>query len=203
MHSLYQSIKIDPSTYHVIKEYKKNEMIFNEGDLCRSIGLIVKGSVKITTYTICDQEYIITLLTKDELFGESLLFSPNPQYLGHVIALEDTTICFINRKNLLILLQKDVVLLENFLGLLAKKHLATQERIKLLLQKKIKEKILFYLHEQVKKRHSNIIPILSKETLACILNIPRPSLSRELIALKKDKWLDYNRNYIILLKKCR
>ncbi|MCK9537019.1 MAG: cyclic nucleotide-binding domain-containing protein, partial [Bacilli bacterium] len=70
MHSLYQSIKIDPSTYHVIKEYKKNEMIFNEGDLCRSIGLIVKGSVKITTYTICDQEYIIALLTKDELFGE-------------------------------------------------------------------------------------------------------------------------------------
>lgn len=203
MHILYQSVTSDLTPYFVEKKYKKNDMIFNEGDTCRFVGLIVKGSVKITTYTICDQEYVIALLSTNDLFGESLLFAPNPQYMGHIIALEDTTIHFINKKNLLALCQKDVVFLENFLTTLAKKHIATQERVKLLLQKKIKEAILFYLMEQAKILKTHIIPITSKEKLAHMLNVPRPSLSRELITLKKEGWIDYNRYHIILLKKCR
>jgi Mn-dependent DtxR family transcriptional regulator len=56
------------------------------------------------------------------------------------------------------------------------------------------------LNSETKKLKTNIIPILSKEDLAMKLNIPRPSLSRELIKLKEQGIIDYNKNYIELKK---
>ena len=56
------------------------------------------------------------------------------------------------------------------------------------------------MNSETKKLKTNIIPILSKEDLAMKLNIPRPSLSRELIKLKEQGIIDYNKNYIELKK---
>ncbi|MDD3172026.1 MAG: helix-turn-helix domain-containing protein, partial [Bacilli bacterium] len=63
----------------------------------------------------------------------------------------------------------------------------------------IKDKVLFFLSETSKRTKSKIIKIKSKEQLALFLNIPRPSLSRELIILKDLGLIDYSKNYIKLL----
>ena len=55
---------------------------------------------------------------------------------------------------------------------------------------------MFYLKTKQKQLNTNKIPIQNKETLAKLLNIPRPSLSRELINLKNKGIIKYNK-YII------
>jgi Mn-dependent DtxR family transcriptional regulator len=74
-----------------------------------------------------------------------------------------------------------------------------QEKIKVFSQNNIEDRILFYLFEESKKQNTKIIKIKSKENLALLLNIPRPSLSRSLIKLKEKSLIEYDK-YSITLK---
>ena len=78
------------------KKYDKNNIIFFEGDICKYVCIIKKGEVSIKTINY-DKEIEINLLHKDELFGDSLILSNDPRYLGNVVALTDSTIYLIEK----------------------------------------------------------------------------------------------------------
>lgn len=197
-HPLFINITYDYSNHLIIKEYKKDSLIFSELEKCDFLALILEGEVQISTLTYNDKEYTITLLNKFDTFGEFLLFSDTPYYLGDIIAKSNTKIAFISKNNLLNLLN-DKVILENFLKILSKKSMLNQEKIKVYSQNNIEDRILFYLFEESKKQNSKTIKIKSKENLALLLNIPRPSLSRSLIKLKEKSLIEYDK-YSITLK---
>ena len=182
----------------IIKKYENNTLVFHEGEECNHLGIILKGQLVISTLTALDKDYVINILNEDELFGDTLLFSDKTFYLGDGIVNKDSEILFIPKELLLQMLKEQQFLL-NFLSIISKKSMDLRNRLKLLSHKSIEERILFYLSEQRKQLQTNKIPIKSKEDLAKLLNIPRPSLSRELIKLKEKKIIDYNRNYIILM----
>ena len=181
-----------------IKKYSQNTLLFHEGDECTDLGIILRGQVIISTITSLNKEYIINILNKNDLYGDTLLFSEKTLYLGDGIVSKDAEILFIPKNLLLEMFQEQQFLL-NFLALSSKKSMDLRNRLKLLSHKSIEERILFYLVDQKKQLNSNKIPIKSKESLAKLLNIPRPSLSRELIKLKEKNFINYNRYYIILM----
>ena len=82
------------------------------------------------------------------------------------------------------------------MNLISKSVMKLQGKVKILSQKTIREKILFYIKNEIKRTKNKTIKINSKEELAKILNIPRPSLSRELILLKEDGYIFYDRDTI-------
>ena len=181
-----------------IKKYPVNTLIFQEGEECNHLGIILKGQLIISTLTALDKEYVINILNKNDLFGDTLLFSEKTLYLGDGIVSKDLEVLLIS-KNLLLEMFKDQTFLLNFLSIIAKKSTDLRNRLKLLSHKSIEERILFYLDSEKKRLKTNKIPIKSKEVLAKLLNIPRPSLSRELIKLKDKGIIDYNRYNITLL----
>ena len=77
-------------------------------------------------------------------FGEFLLFSDDPIYLGDIIASPNTKLALISKNNLLTLL-KDQIILQNYLHMLSKRSMANQEKIKIYSQNNIEDRILFYL----------------------------------------------------------
>lgn len=198
MHPFFNNT--NPSLYknlYKIKNYPKGSVVFNEGDICKEIGLILTGEIHISTLTN-DKEYIISTLHNNDIFGENLLFSKSNEYLGDCITTTDTQIIFINKNNLFTLFENKIIL-KNYLEILAEKNTHVREQLKLYSQKSIEDRIMFYLISQQKKINSNIIPIKSKESLSKILNIPRPSLSRELINLKNKGVIDFDKYTIKIL----
>ena len=181
-----------------IKKYPANTLIFHEGEECKHLGIILKGQLIISTLTSLDKEYVINILNKNDLFGDTLLFSEKTLYLGDGIVSKDLEVLLIS-KELLLEMFKDQTFLLNFLSIVAKKSTDLRNRLKLLSHKSIEERILFYLDSERKRINSKKIPIKSKEALAKLLNIPRPSLSRELIRLKEKGIIEYNRYQITLL----
>ena len=179
------------------KKYKKGEIIFFEGDICEYISIIKKGEISIRTFTF-DKEIEINLLHDNEMFGDSLILSSDPRYLGNVIANKDTTLYLIDKNNWLKLLE-DKEILKNYLEIVSNKVFKIQSKVKILTQKTIRDKILFYLIAESKRLKTSDIKIKSKESLALYLNIPRPSLSRELINLKNEGIIDFDR-YSITIK---
>ncbi len=198
-HPLFQNVNLKKyENRFQVKKYPANSLLFHEGEECRHLGIILKGQLVISTLTTMDKEYVINILNHYDLFGDTLLFSNKTLYLGDGITSKETEVLFIS-KELLLEMFKEQTFLLNFLSLIAKKSTDLRNRLKLLSHKSIEERILFYLDTEKKRLKTNKIPIKSKEKLAQLLNIPRPSLSRELINLKKKNIIDYNRYYIILL----
>ncbi|HKM29286.1 MAG TPA: Crp/Fnr family transcriptional regulator [Bacilli bacterium] len=198
-HPLLLSHTIDCDSYIAIRSYKKDDIIHTEGEMCNEVSLVVQGVISIYTYTYFENEYSIAHVEKDGIFGNFLIFADNPTYLGNVISQTNTTIIVIKRHNLLNLLSSDKQILLNFLRLSSNSILNIQERVKVLSQKSIKEAIMFYFEDVIKQTKANVIYIKNKERLAEYLNIPRPSLSRSLIELKKSGIIKIDGKYITVL----
>lgn len=196
-HDLFVNVNINYEHLIDIKEYKNETLLFNESDECKYLCLVIEGEVTVSSLTYNDKEYTINVLHANSSFGEFVLFSNNNYYQGDIIASANTKIAYISKNNLLELL-KNQQILKNYLTLLCNRSLANQEKIKIYSQNNIKDRIMFYLYEESKKRKNNIIKIKSKETLAKLLNIPRPSLSRSLIELQEEGRLTFDRYQIKL-----
>ena len=114
------------------------------------------------------------------------------------MAVKDTKLCIIPKDNWLKILENKTIL-KNYLEIISNKVFKIQSKVKILSQKSIREKILFYLISESKRLNKKKISIKSKESLALYLNVPRPSLSRELINLKNEAIIDFDRYSITLL----
>ena len=179
------------------KEYNKNALIFLEGEKCNNVCIVIKGEISIVTSNY-DSLVEINNLKENELFGDSLILIDDNRYLGNIMAIKDTKLCFISKDNWLKLLENKTIL-KNYLEIISNKVFKIQSKVKILSQKSIRDKILFYLLTESKRLGKKKIPIKSKESLSFYLNVPRPSLSRELINLKNESIIDYDR-YSITIK---
>lgn len=183
-----------------IKEYKKDSIIFNEYDTCDRIYILIKGHVTIKTATHLEKEETITVLNENDLFGDVLLFSSKPNYLGYAVCDTKATIGYITKRNLLNLLINNPIYLEKYLQQISDKGMEFKFQSKLLAHKNIRDRILYYLNYHKNKYNQTYIPSITK--LSLILALPRPSVSRELLKLEKENIISkhkQNNKYIFTI----
>ena len=85
---------------------KQNQILFHEGEECKSIFIIIEGQITILNYSLNGNEEIISILNKNDVFANALIFSNNNYYLGEIIATKPTKLAIINKNELISLLQK-------------------------------------------------------------------------------------------------
>ena len=186
------------SKLFTIKEYKKNTILFNENQICDKIFYLISGTVEIKTYTYNEKEEIINIIKETELFGDILVFTDDPRYLGHGICKTNVKLAYITKENF-IQLCKDEQFLNYYLRIICNKSLTLRKQNKLLCHKNIRDRILYYFSTIQNELNSNIIEINSINELSNILSLPRPSVSRELINMAKDNIIKKDKNKITLL----
>lgn len=183
--------------YIEIKHYSKNSIIFSEGLICNYIGIVLDGDVIISTITYNNNEEIINVIKKNNIFGNNLIFSSSPIFLGNIISYTNTTIAFISKNNLKLLFNENKEFLYKYLELISNQILEEKQKVKLLVHKNIRDRLLFYFNNEQKKK--GLIKIKSIAELARILSLPRPSVSREIYKMIDEKIISYN-NKIIIIK---
>ncbi|MCF7926415.1 MAG: Crp/Fnr family transcriptional regulator [Candidatus Izimaplasma sp.] len=186
-----------------IRQLPNDFILFREGDKSQYVGIVLTGKIHVRTISISGEVFLINTLTPGELFGDVLLFSKEHNFFpGDLVTVEDSTVALISNKVFKQYLFHDKDFLNNFLILISEKALDVNIKNKMLSQSSVREKILFYLHRQKVIQNSNKIALkMTKKDLASLLFIPRPSLSRELINMKKDGLITYDRKSITLLQK--
>jgi len=89
--------------------------------------------------------------------------------------------------------------MENFLELLSSKLLILNKKVKMLTLGSIRQKIGNFLMEEHNKQGGNIIKVsLSRKEMAEHMGIQRPSLSRELIKMREEEIIEFNKKVIII-----
>lgn len=180
--------------------YDKGQILFQEGDICENIAIIEEGAIQLERIYSSGKGIILNKLSKGDVFGEALVISSKALYPATVIAKSYCKIIFINRKEIIKLCSENEKILENFITLLSDKVIMLNKKVKSTSLKSVKHKVVDYILEKSNASNSNVIILNeSKEEIAGLLGIPRPSLSRALISLRNENIIDFDRNSITIL----
>lgn len=196
---LFQHTQIDTSKI-VLKRLPGNYIVELEGSISKYVGIILEGSITVTSYTLSGNPIHISTLEEGMIFGDILIFGNKTNKIpGNLITQVPSTIAMIPNDLVEEYLISNPQFLKNFLGLLSDKVYDYNMHSKLLSQDTLRDKILFFLRSEKLKQQSNTITLyMTKEELANKLNVQRPSLSRELIHMKQENLIDFDRWTITL-----
>ncbi len=95
----------EPQPYLVAVTYKKKEDIFSEGDQPEWFYIVAKGKVKITKLSHEGKEIILEIISPTDIFGGVAVLKNIP-YPANAVAMEDSEVLKISRKNLMRLVDR-------------------------------------------------------------------------------------------------
>jgi CRP-like cAMP-binding protein len=181
----------------IIKKYKYREIVALYDQPLSGIGIVVSGKVALTKETYSGNRIMLGILGSGDIFGETAAFSNERTWPVTVIAHEDCKLLFLPpdkiKGNCSNICAAHSILILNMLNILSNKALMLNKKIEHLSAKSIRGKISSYLLEEYGRNNQNEFTIpMKKHELADYLGIPRPSLSREMIMMKRDGIIDYD-----------
>ena len=190
---MFNSInQIDKETKFRKSNFKKNEIIFNEDQICEEMGIIISGEYIIQSLSFNGNEIIYAYLKEGDIFGQNLLFSDNNKYKGNVICINPGEVQFINKNNLLYIFNKYPNILSIFLKKQSNSIISLNNNIKILSFESAEERLIFFLSNTGKYKYDTITKF------AKILNLRRETLSRLIVKLIKKDVIYKDDTYIYL-----
>lgn len=175
--------------------YKANEILFYENDICNEIGIVIEGEIRIASITFKGNEVIYNLLTKGEVFGNNLLFSNDNRFRGDVKAIKNSKICLISKNNLLKILMDNKEFLQEYLHIHSEFTKSLNTKIKLLTFDNAKERLLYLFYI-----NNNRIIYKNVTSLAHQLYLSREVTSRLLSELVRKGTINRKKHEIRLLE---
>ena len=180
-----------------MKRCKHREIVAVYGGPFQGIGVVASGKVALTRETYAGNRIMMVILDAGDIFGEMVAFSDSRVWPVTVIAQEDCCLFFLPPDKILgncsNLCAAHSVLIMNMLNILSNKVLSMNKKIEHLSAKSIRGKISSYLMEEYRQNGQTTLTIpMKRHELADYLGIPRPSLSREMGAMRKDGLIEYN-----------
>lgn len=103
-----------------IKQFKRGEFIYSQGEVPKGIYFVKSGLVGLTIISAnSGKEHLLRFFKQGQFFGHRSLFS-NEGYHGNAVALELTEVRFVAKSTLLVGLEKDKSMLEKVVYVLSK-----------------------------------------------------------------------------------
>lgn len=182
------------------ESYKKDERIFWEGRRAEAAGIILSGGVHIVREDCGGNRSVIALLRASQMFGEACAFAGTGRFPVNAIAAGNSEILLIPARKVLALSGEDPRILQNLLGIIARKNLLLQEKIEFLSIRTTKEKLMAYLSAQAKAQGSRQFTIpYDRQALADYLGVERSAMSAELGKLRAEGRIRFKRSRFELL----
>ena len=186
-----------------IVTYRQKELVTLEKSCFSDIGIILDGEVAVIKENFAGDRIFMSKLTAGDIFGEITVFS-NGEPLATIEPVVDTTILFLPSSRIVGICPNvctgHTMLIRNMLEIISRKAVDLNRKVEILSLKSIRAKISTYLLEQYQQcgKRTFTIP-LKRHELAEFLNVPRPSLSRELKNMKEEGLIDFYRNYFRIM----
>ena len=178
---------------HHIQCYDKGEIVFHLMEDANRIGVVLEGRVQAQKPFPNGSQINVSIRNPGELIGPAAVFSRSQKYPCDVVSLEPVTIMMFRREDILMLLQKDLRIMKNFMAELATATYMLQQRLELLSYSGIAQKAAFYLLIQARQSGNYAVKIPgSVSNWAMIMNVSRSSLHRELKKLEADGIISYD-----------
>ncbi len=187
-----------------VVNFKKDEVIFAEGEKVLEAGVVLLGKAQIIKEDYKGNRNIISWLEKGQMFGEALCCTETDILPVGIYSAEETAVLLFNLKPIIennITERYTVQFLKNLLEIIAAKTLNLRAKINIISRRTTREKIMAYLLSESKRAEKNefIIPF-DRQGLADFLGVERSAMSAEISKLCKEGIILTNKSQFKILK---
>ncbi|MBQ8410058.1 MAG: Crp/Fnr family transcriptional regulator [Clostridia bacterium] len=185
------------------RSYRKNEVIFAEGSIAKSFGILLSGEVQIVRVDYYGNRSLVGRVGEGELFGEAFACAEVEALPVDVIASEDcevllADVCRVTQTccNACDFHNK---IIYNLMKIVAAKNLMFHRKLEIISGRTTRDKLMNYLLLEAKRAGSNTFEIpYDRQELADYLEVDRSGLSSEISKLRREGVLESEKNRFVL-----
>lgn len=187
-----------------IKEYRKGETVFLQGDAVNFFGIVLEGSIQIIRNDYYGNRSIVTTTMPSQLFAETFAFTKASSVPLSAWASSDSTIMLINPEKIIGQCSRACSfhsrIISNLIKVMASKNFEINKKLEIVSKRTTRDKLMTYLFltSQELGIKSFTVPF-NRQELADYLEVDRSGLSAEISKLKKDGKLLCRRSEFTIL----
>ena len=187
-----------------IRSFSKGEIIAFEGENLKHIGIVLSGSVDMVKEDLWGNKTMLVRMRQDELFGETFACGEDSLSVVTFMVSEDAKILFMPFVRVMhsctMACEFHHRLIENMVRVIANKNRDLMRKVEVVSKRTIREKLLAYLSIQSQLQESRYFEIpFGRVELAEYLCVDRSAMTRELVKMKDDGLIDYDKNCFRIL----
>ena len=189
--------------YH-IGNYKKGDIVAFEDENIRHVGIVLSGAVDTVKEDLWGNKTMLVRVRKNELFGETFACGSDNSSVVTFLVSEEARILFLPFDRVMHSCTMACMfhhrLIENMVRIIANKNRDLMRKVEVVSKRSIREKILAYLSIQAQLQKSSYLELpMGRVELAEYLCVDRSALTRELVKMKEDGLIDYDKNCFRIL----
>ena len=192
------------SQHKVTNTYKKGQTLFVQGNHPFGLYCINEGNIKVTKTGPDGKESIVRIATGGDVLGHRSLFTSD-YYSATATALEETKVCFIDKKYILKVLEEKPSVSLNIINKLSRDMGAAESKVSSFHQKNVRERLAELLL-LLKESHGTILDNgkyaldikLTREEMATMIGTANETLIRFISEFKEEGLIEQKGKSIII-----
>ena len=187
-----------------VAEFQKDEQIYNQGDVAKSVMYIQKGNVKFSVVNPSGKVAVIAMLGPSEFFGEGCMAGQSVR-MGTATAITPTTLLAIDKNELLDMLRTQDNLSDRFIRYLLTHNNRVEEnlidQIFNSTEKRLARALLVLgRYGEAQHQPDGVLPTVSQETLSEIIGSTRSRVNLFMNKFRKLGFIEYRGSNITINK---
>jgi CRP-like cAMP-binding protein len=202
---LERSALTDVSKQKIANKFKKGQTLFVQGNPPFGLYCISKGNIKVTKSDNQGKETIVRIATAGDVLGHRSIFT-DQHYNATATALEDTEVCFIDKKFILNFVRTEPSVAMNLIARVGRDMGAAEDRLASFHQKNVRERLAEFLlllkesHGVLQEDGKTLLNIkLTREEMASIIGTATETLIRFMSELKDEGLIEQDGKNIFIL----
>ena len=178
-----------------VKEFKKAETIFAQGDAADAVIYLQKGGVKLTVVNEVGKEAVVAILGPGDFFGEGCL-AAQPIRMGTATAIAPSTVLSIEKSEMFKVLHEQSAFSDKFITFMLARNIRIEEDLIDQLfnssEKRLARTLLLLARYGKEDKPQGFIPKMSQETLAEMIGTTRSRVNFFMNKFRKLGFIKYN-----------
>jgi len=184
---------------HRIKQFSNKEVLAYSGEKVEKAIILLEGKLQGEMIDFAGNSLKIEEMEPPQMIAAAFLYGPQSIFPVNLSAISEGKMLIIYKNDFTQLLSSDQRVLNNYLNIVSGKAQFLSRKITFLSFKTIKEKIAYYLLQNLKTGNQVVIINQSQKGLAEMLGVARPSLARTISEMEADQFIKWERNQVTIL----
>lgn len=187
-----------------MREYKKGEFVFRQGEHLKHIAVLVNGGLHIQQDDYWGNRTIISHIIIGEMLGEAYVTPESGGILNDVVAVEDSTVILFDANKILTpcssVCRFHTIVIQNLFFAISERNRNLVRKLGHMSKRTTREKLISYLSAESQRNNSASFTIpFNRQQLADYLSVDRSAMSNELCKMRDDGLLLFEKNRFQLL----
>ena len=187
-----------------MREYRKGEYVFRQGEHISTIMMLVDGELHIQQDDYWGNRSIISHISAGDMFGEAYIAPESGALLNDVVAVEDSTVIFLDAKKIMTVCSSACrfhsIVVQNLFFAISEKNRKLVMKLGHMSKRTTREKLISYLSAESRRQNSSDFTIpFNRQQLADFLSVDRSAMSNELCRMRNEGLLRFDKSRFTLL----